>query len=78
MFRARRDRAGPDRFLALKHSLFWIGAGLGVVGMARDIDWMVWTAVVALGLGVALGMAGRRERRLDEEEPMEEDVPPEG
>jgi hypothetical protein len=71
VFRARRDRAGPDRFLGLKHSLFWIGAGLGLFGMATERDWLVWVAVLALGLGVLLGVVGRRER--EEEEP-----PPEG
>lgn len=71
MFRARHDRAGPDRFLGLKHSLFWIGAGFGLIGMATGRDWMVWTAVVALGLGVLLGLVGRRQRE-------EEESPPEG
>ena len=54
MFRARRDRRGPDRWLPHKTMLFLLGSALGLTGMAAERAWLVYAAVAVLAIGFAL------------------------
>lgn len=59
MFRPSRTRRGPDPYLDWKVALFVAGAAAGSVGMATGSRWLVGTAIVLLGAGVALRAARR-------------------
>lgn len=54
IFRPDRSRRGVDRFLDVKMLIFVIGAALGVIGIAREIDWLVYAAIAVLAVGVIL------------------------
>jgi hypothetical protein len=60
IFRPDRDRRGVDRDLDVKMLIFVVGAALGIAGMARGIDWLVYAAIVVLGLGALLRLLSRR------------------
>lgn len=50
----RRRRSGPDPYLQWKVRLFFLGAVLALVGLARDSSLLVGLAVLILLVGVAL------------------------
>ncbi len=52
VFLDRRPRK-DDRWLQLKVWSFTVGAVLAVVGMATEIEWLIWTAVGVLVPGFA-------------------------
>ncbi|HLU24833.1 MAG TPA: hypothetical protein VKZ58_03950 [Longimicrobiales bacterium] len=60
-FRPSRERRGEDRFLHWKVLIFFVGAAVGLIGMARGDDRIVITAAAILALGVLLRIASRRE-----------------
>ncbi len=59
-FRPSRERRGEDRFLQWKVLVFFAGAVLALVGMARGDDRIVIVAIAILVLGVLLRIATRR------------------
>ncbi len=59
LFRASRERSGPDRYLRLKAVIFLIGAAVGLVGMAVGNDWLVGIGIAVLAAGVALRLLSR-------------------
>lgn len=61
MFRASRSRpAGEDPFLDIRIGLFVIGAVLGLTGMIRGSTITISFGILALGIGMLLGLIGRR------------------
>ena len=60
IFRPDRSRRGVDRFIDVKMLIFVIGAALGVIGIAREIDWLVYAAIAVLAGGVLLRVLGSR------------------
>jgi hypothetical protein len=52
---------------ALKAGFSIAGLGVGLVGMALEARWMVWTAVVLVGVAFLLRFAGRNRAPQDSE-----------
>lgn len=59
IFRPDRGTRGDDRFLHLKMLIFSLGAVLGIVGIARDIGWLIYAAIALLAGGILLRFVGR-------------------
>jgi membrane protein implicated in regulation of membrane protease activity len=59
--------SGPGRFLQWKVRLFAVAAVVLLVGMAREIDWLVGVAIALLAVAFVL--------RFFEKEPESEDEP---
>lgn len=79
IFRASRERRGPDPYYHWKAILFSVGAAFGLGAMVTDHDWLIWIAVPILLLGVALRWApGGTARRGQEPDDDEEEEPDEG
>jgi hypothetical protein len=55
----RRRRSGPDPFLQWKVRLFFLGAVVALVGLARDSSLLVGLAVLILLIGVAVRLLPR-------------------
>ena len=71
MFFARNYRGGPDPHLEIKSAIFVLGAGLAIVGMVYDIDWLITVAIVLLavtlvGAWIARARCARRAEGSDE------------
>jgi hypothetical protein len=60
MIRLDRSRREPDIWLGEKMIFFATGAALGLAGMVAGRDWLIWAAIVVLGIGFALRLLGRR------------------
>ncbi len=56
-----RSRKGPDPYLDWKVRFFFVGALVGVVGMARETGWLIWVAVGILIAGFFLRFLPARE-----------------
>lgn len=55
MFRPSRSRTGDTGpLLVWKVRSFVIGAALALAGMALDTDWLVWSGIGALAVGLLL------------------------
>ena len=61
MFRASRDKRGPDVFLAAKVGIFCIGAVIALIGIATDTDWVITLAIAVLLVGFALRFVRPRD-----------------
>jgi len=57
LFRARRDRRGPDRFLTAKMAILGIGGAVAIAGFALRIDWLITVATFVLVIGLALNIS---------------------
>lgn len=66
LFRASRERRGPDPHLDLKIAIFSIGAILAMIGMALDNQWFIYAAIGVLAVGVILRLVALRREREDE------------
>lgn len=53
MFFASRERKGPDRYYPAKLMLFIVGAGLLLLGIRLEWNWVVY---VAIGVLVVAGL----------------------
>lgn len=53
IFASRRRRAA-DRYLAWKVRAFWLGAGLGVLGIWLESGWLLAPAAAVLLAGILL------------------------
>jgi hypothetical protein len=60
MIRLDRSRRDPDIWLGEKMIFFATGAALGLAGMVTGRDWLIWVAIVVLGIGFALRLFSRR------------------
>jgi hypothetical protein len=65
---AQTRHQGPGRFLRLKIWLFSIAAILMLVGMAREIDLLVFAAIALLAVAFVLRFLEKDEAPADEEE----------
>lgn len=65
-FRPARD-GKSSRFFIVKAFLLVTGASLGIAGMMTGVSWLIWTAVVVIGMGLALRMWERRTHEEEEE-----------
>lgn len=54
MFPLNREKRGTSAHLLWRVRLFWVGAGLAVMGMYLGRSWLVWAAIVALLAGIFL------------------------
>lgn len=63
-------RRGPGRFLDWKVRLFFVGAVLLLVGMAREVDLLVLIGIAVLAVAFVLRFF---ERETTEETPADED-----
>ncbi len=62
MFRPSSYKSGePDRFLTWKVRAFVIGAALALAGMAFAVDWLVWSGIGVLALGLLLRFLPARD-----------------
>jgi hypothetical protein len=62
IFRPSRE-GGDDRFLHVKTGLLVTGAAIGIFGMVSDRDYLVYTAIAVLAVGVILRLI---KQRLDD------------
>ncbi len=67
VFRPDRERRDPDPWLEVKMGIFFLGALVGVVGMAMENRLVVLAAIVILAVGVLLRFVS--PRRDEEEDP---------
>jgi hypothetical protein len=67
MFRARRDRRGSSRFLALRGGLLFLAVGVWLAGLRTGQSWATVVAIVILLPAVLLGVVGRRDDSEEEE-----------
>jgi hypothetical protein len=51
IFRPTRERRGPDRWLNAKVAIFCLGAGIALVGVASEKNWVVNIAIGVLAIG---------------------------
>ncbi|MGH7462178.1 MAG: hypothetical protein ACREMA_14300 [Longimicrobiales bacterium] len=61
VFRASREKRGPDRFLNLKIAIFTMGAALACAGIIAQRNWLIYVAIGVLAAGVALRFFDRKE-----------------
>lgn len=61
MFRASREKRGPDIFLAAKVGIFLLGAVIALIGIATGTDWVITLAIAVLLVGFALRFVRPRE-----------------
>lgn len=61
LFRPSREPRGADPWLDAKLLLFSLGAAAGILGMLLEREWLVFSAIGILILGVALRFLPRRE-----------------
>lgn len=73
LFRPSRERRGPDRWLDLKLLLFSLGAAVGLTGMLLGRDWVIFTAIGILALGVLVRFLPGEQDPAGEEDPAGED-----
>jgi hypothetical protein len=59
IFRPDRSRRGEGRFLAAKMLLFALGGVAGVMGIAREIGWLIYGAIALLAIGLVLRLLER-------------------
>jgi hypothetical protein len=54
MFRADRQPRGEDPLLLLKMAIFFAAAVVATYGMATENEWVIFAAIIMLGLGFLL------------------------
>ncbi len=63
-----RSRRGHDRFLSAKLMLFALSGVLIYFGIRLELRWVLWVAIVALLVGVALRFARQGAERESQED----------
>ena len=61
IFRPSRERRGPDRWLSAKVAIFCLGAGIALVGVASERNWVINLAIAVLAIGFLMRFLGRRK-----------------
>ena len=75
MFRLDREPRGEDPLLLVKMTLFVVAAAIAVVGMALQQSWVIFGAIVLLGVAFLLRFRRPRGDEADPDaEPPDEDT----
>jgi hypothetical protein len=65
IFRPSREPRGPDRWLNLKVAVFCLGAGIALVGIAADKNWVINLAIGVLAVGFLMRFLPRKNDPSD-------------
>ena len=65
MFRPDRRTRGEDPLLLLKMAIFFAAAIVAIYGMATENEWVIFAAIIVLGIGFLLRFLRPRNAEAD-------------